>query len=114
LNPGPALCKVCSFYVPQWTFSNPANDTFCDDESPDDWLFLSGADEQDLIDCCHSAHAQEVILPTSGGCDFSLATVDPIPKTKSCLYNMVVNCLGIYTLPNGWPLPTPYPSDTYP
>jgi len=115
MNPAPALCEVCSAYVPEWAWTqNPdpdLNTSYCDDSKNDTWLFFAGADESDLITCCNDAHDQEAVDPCTGGCDFSGSDIDPVPKTKSCLYNKVMNCLGIYTPPSGWPLPTPYPSD---
>lgn len=102
LTPGQALCKACYFDVASWQYTQTGdNGTFCDDVAPDDWLTSNGGA---LSTCCQAAQALEGVAPGSGGCAYC-----SVPAIKSCLFNSVINCLGIYTPPGGWPLPTPYP-----
>jgi len=114
MNPGPALCEVCSDYVPEWTFTNfedPDNITLCPNTRNTEWLFLSGKLEGHLTDCCHAAK----LLEEEGQCDFQDEVPFPFAATKSCLYNAVMACMGIYdSLQGGWPLPRAYPPDPMP
>jgi len=112
LAPGVALCEVCSAYITDWAWTQiGANDSFCDNTKDDSWLYLSGQTESDLITCCHNAQD----LETNGDCDFPMVPDEvQVAAHKSCLYNSVMTCLGIYTPPptgSGWPLPTTPPDE---
>jgi len=113
MNPGPALCEVCSDYVPEWTFTQfeepEDNITLCPNTRPTQWLFLSGKNEGHLTDCCHAAR----LLEQEGECEFDVPSA--FAATKSCLYNAVMACMGIYNpLQGGWSLPRAYPDDPMP
>jgi len=84
----------------------------CSGEENHDWVFLPGKYESDLGDACLAAKAEED-LGVDGDCYFPQVDFPGVAK-KSCLYNMVVDALGIYNvLLGGWPLPTPYPADPF-
>jgi len=115
LNPGPALCRLCAAYVEEWFYKAP-EETWedCTGEENHDWVFLPGKDEGDLSDACLAAKADED-SDEAGDCYWTLPIVDlPVAAHKSCLYNMVIDAMGIYnTLLGGWPLPVPYPPEPF-
>jgi len=107
LAPGVALCEVCSDYVPTWAWTqNPdLNISLCDNTLDDSWEFMSGKTETDLNTCCQDARDLQI----AGDCEFAVNYVNA--ARYSCLYNSVMNCLGIYTPPGGWALPSAYPDE---
>jgi len=118
MNPGPALCELCSDYVPEWAFTQnedpELNISFCTNEKDSSWIFLSGKFESDLITCCHAAKEREDNPDDNLDCDFD-EVPSPVAARKSCLYNSVITCMGIYdSNAGGWPLPSEYPDDPLP
>jgi len=109
MNPGPALCELCSDYVPEWAFTQnedpELNISFCTNERDASWIYLSGKIESDLISCCHDAKD----LEDNGDCEFDVPS--PVAARKSCLYNSVITCMGIY---EQWPFAHAYPNDPLP
>jgi hypothetical protein len=106
---------VCSDYVPEWAFTQnedpEKNISFCTNEKDPSWIFLSGKVEGDLITCCHAA----MDLEDNGDCEFDVPETEVVAARKSCLYNSVITCMGIYSsTAGGWPLPTEYPDDPLP
>jgi len=122
LNPGPALCNACSDVVPEWGWTNhpeeEKNISYCPSrEDPsrldNSWWFLSGKTESDLSICCLQAKAME----DDEECVFLAPdeVLSPVAAHKSCLYNHVIACMGIYnSTAGGWPLPSEYPDDPMP
>jgi hypothetical protein len=119
LTPGVALCEVCADYILEWKFtqsSNPdLNFSYCDNTLNDTWLFLSGKSEGDLATCCESAKAIEDydVEHNTHVCDWSgeleeLVNHHPGAAHKNCLYNFVMDCLGIFSF---WPNPSPSPPE---
>jgi len=116
LNPGRALCEVCSNYVPLWGFTQfqePDNISLCSNDLDKSWWFLSGKTENDLITCCQEAAD---IDREGHDCVWAPPAVEsPFAAHYSCLYNHVATCMGIHDpQAGGWAHPTAYPADPMP
>jgi len=117
LNPGPALCNACSDHVPEWAWTNnkdpDKNISYCPSRLDNSWWFLTGKTESDLGTCCQQAKDME----DGEECVFLFPdeVLSPVAAHKSCLYNHVITCMGIYdSNAGGWPLPSDYPADPMP